>query len=381
MEQASIIQTGVDRLVQLIKQSNRISVPDAAKTLNVSKVVVEEWADFLEEEGIISIEYKFTTPYLVNRVMNKKQVTEKINEFKGKQEGFVRKAEVALCMLDKNSEVFAQMKEDFNKLKQDLRHDVEAVREELLLLDKYNEEKLHIDRDIKAQERSFTQKIEAMEAQVLKERRRYGEIFKEVSSEQVMLSKEKLRAYTMKRLVQTLEKTVQRFETTVAKVKQGLEVEEHSIENSEQHIRRLRHLADATKREVTQNQRYMQTLMAKSSVQQKKIMQLQATILRKAARKQKVLRKGEKAPTNKFKKYFEHNRKIEDYLNKIEHDKLHLQHELDDLIRKAKAFNLVAQKQDVSAYVGQLNKKFQKLERDKSKFETEVRGLRRLVKV
>ena len=46
MEQSSIIQTGVDRLVQLVKQSKRISVPDAAKTLNVSKVVVEEWADF-----------------------------------------------------------------------------------------------------------------------------------------------------------------------------------------------------------------------------------------------------------------------------------------------------------------------------------------------
>ena len=62
MVKDSLLKTGVDRLVSLIQEKKRISVPEAAKELGVSQIVVEEWADFLEEDGIISIEYKFATP-------------------------------------------------------------------------------------------------------------------------------------------------------------------------------------------------------------------------------------------------------------------------------------------------------------------------------
>ena len=53
------IQTGVDRLVALIKEKEKISIDEAAKTLGVSKINIQEWADFLEEEGIIEIKYGF----------------------------------------------------------------------------------------------------------------------------------------------------------------------------------------------------------------------------------------------------------------------------------------------------------------------------------
>ena len=48
----SIIETGVDKLVNLVNTSGRISSLDAAKELGVSSAVIMEWADFLEEEGL-----------------------------------------------------------------------------------------------------------------------------------------------------------------------------------------------------------------------------------------------------------------------------------------------------------------------------------------
>ncbi|MCH8875134.1 hypothetical protein IH824_20635 [candidate division KSB1 bacterium] len=98
-----VIETGVDKLVKLINSKGKISSDDAAKELGVGNTIVMEWADFLEEEGIINVEYKFTKPFLVARKIGKKDVQEKAKAFVGKKEGFVRKAEVALGFLEKES--------------------------------------------------------------------------------------------------------------------------------------------------------------------------------------------------------------------------------------------------------------------------------------
>lgn len=62
--QDEIIKTGVDELLALLNYSSKIPLTDAAKKLNVHIDVVQAWVDFLVEERIIGIEYKFTTPYI-----------------------------------------------------------------------------------------------------------------------------------------------------------------------------------------------------------------------------------------------------------------------------------------------------------------------------
>ena len=59
-----IIRTGVDELLDMLKGSPKIPLVDAAKKLKVSVDVVQAWVDFLVEERILGIEYKFTTPYI-----------------------------------------------------------------------------------------------------------------------------------------------------------------------------------------------------------------------------------------------------------------------------------------------------------------------------
>ena len=85
------IETGVDKLVHLIEHKKRITVEDAAKSVGVSAIVIEEWADFLEEQGIISIEYKFAKTFLVERKLTKREVEKKTKEFHNTKEAFIRK--------------------------------------------------------------------------------------------------------------------------------------------------------------------------------------------------------------------------------------------------------------------------------------------------
>ncbi len=59
-----MLRTVADELVDLVKKSNKISIEDAAKKLNVPLKSVEALVDFLVEEKVFGIEYKFTTPYI-----------------------------------------------------------------------------------------------------------------------------------------------------------------------------------------------------------------------------------------------------------------------------------------------------------------------------
>ncbi len=68
------ITTSVDALIQLLRTVKHIKIEDAAKELNMPEEVIQSWVDFLMEENIVGIEYKFTTPYIY---LNKDKESEK----------------------------------------------------------------------------------------------------------------------------------------------------------------------------------------------------------------------------------------------------------------------------------------------------------------
>jgi hypothetical protein len=59
-----MLRTDVDDFLDLVKRKGRVSLNDAAKQLKIPLQTVQSWADFLVEEKILGMEYKFTTPYV-----------------------------------------------------------------------------------------------------------------------------------------------------------------------------------------------------------------------------------------------------------------------------------------------------------------------------
>lgn len=60
----SIIRTAADELFELVKKSKKVSVEDASKIMKMPLSIVQALVDFLVEEKVFGIEYKFTTPYV-----------------------------------------------------------------------------------------------------------------------------------------------------------------------------------------------------------------------------------------------------------------------------------------------------------------------------
>jgi len=91
------ITTAVDSLVELVNDKKRISLEDASKELGLPEHILNEWANFLEEEGVITIDYKFSTPFLLART--KKEIDEK--DYSREIEIIFRELEVMLSGLKK----------------------------------------------------------------------------------------------------------------------------------------------------------------------------------------------------------------------------------------------------------------------------------------
>ncbi|MBR9700621.1 hypothetical protein GOV11_02030 [Candidatus Woesearchaeota archaeon] len=59
-----VIRTGVDDLLDYLRDKEKVAMQDAATVLGISHHTLQAWVDFLVEEKIIGIEYKFTKPYI-----------------------------------------------------------------------------------------------------------------------------------------------------------------------------------------------------------------------------------------------------------------------------------------------------------------------------
>lgn len=62
--QGETVETGVDQLLSLLRQRRKISLEEASKLLKTPEKTVQAWVDFLVEEHILGLEYKFTKPYI-----------------------------------------------------------------------------------------------------------------------------------------------------------------------------------------------------------------------------------------------------------------------------------------------------------------------------
>lgn len=60
----STIRTGVDEFLDYLEGKDKVSLLDAARDLKLSLNTLQSWVDFLVDEGILGIEYKFTKPFI-----------------------------------------------------------------------------------------------------------------------------------------------------------------------------------------------------------------------------------------------------------------------------------------------------------------------------
>ena len=126
------ISTAVDSLVELVNNKKRIPLEEAAKELGLPEHIINEWAVFLEEEGILTIEYQFTTPFLVAKG---KKTLEESRDYSQDIEILTRQMEIMQSGLNKIVIKHAIVIKDVNDVKRALTK--KLSREDMLYTQKF----------------------------------------------------------------------------------------------------------------------------------------------------------------------------------------------------------------------------------------------------
>src|SRR3989338_4697209 len=370
----SVIETGVDRLVNLVDEKGRVSSADAAKELGVSTTVVMEWAEFLEEEGVIKIEYRFTKPFLIARKLAKKDIQEKAKEFSGKKEVFVRKAEGSLSFLEKESEKLKSLKEEFGKIKKELGIDIGSVNNELEELKNYEQLKLSLDRKIEEQKALSMNKLQEITQQILREKKKYQDMLSNIKEEEKILERDKVEASSLEESEKLVRQKLDAVRGIMQKVEAKTKTEEEDIKNVRGHIQNMENLAKAAEARIEKERSLIEPLVKQSQMQTEKIKELQQAVISKIESKEKKLSKAKEA-SKKMKEFFKKKMGVFDIIEKVNWDRNDLERELIELIKKAKSFRLSSKSRDIGTEIVDLEKKFKDVDDKKKAFEQELKKL------
>ena len=369
--QGSVIETGVDKLVKVIKERGRIALADAAKELGVSTTVIQEWVDFLEEEGIIGVEYKLTKPYLVERRLTKKEIDEKAKEFATKKDVFVRKAEVSLSFLEKQAEELRKVKVEFDKLKNELGLELDTVRTDLKELERYQQLNGELQKQVEFQKNEAKVKIEELTQQIMREQKRYQELIVDIKRGKEELSKEKEDALSIEESEKILNKRLADLKNMISLMEKRVSGEDLAIKNSEFHIQKLSQMIEEVKQRVDEEKSIIDPLLEKSREQEKKVLELQEKIIKKISQKQKSVSRASEL-TKKINDFFKKKMVVANLVDKVNKDRDELEKSLIELIKRAKSFQLSAKSGDVGKEMGEVEKKFNDVDKKKKIFEEEL---------
>lgn len=375
----SIIETGVDRLVKLVKQSGKIPMPEAAKQLGVSNTVIEDWADFLEEEGVISIEHSLTKRYLVERKLTKKEVESKAKEFEERKDIFIRKAEGTISSLEREAKNIKNVKSEFDKLRKELGFDFSEVKKELDDLHRFGQLKVNLDKKVQERKILARDNINELSQRISKEHEKYRHLLNEIKDEEEELNKEKEDILSMEESEKLLKKRLDKIELTINRLGQKIGAEDEIIRNSEVHIDKLKNLTGQIRIRAEKEKNMIEPLIEKSRKHEENMLKLQDKIIQKISEKEEKLEKV-KIVSSKFKKFFNNKMKVLNLIDKLNQDRDVLENELISLVNKAKSFQLTSKSVEIGKRMLDLERKFGDVDKKKKIFEEEYKKLEKHLK-
>jgi len=363
------IETGVDKLVILIEKKKKISVDDAAKELGVSSVIVQEWADFLEEEGVISIEYSLSKVFLCEKKLSQKEIETKAKDYGDKKDAFTRKVETAMQTLELETKSFERLKEEFLKLKDSLGSEMNKIHDELTQIKQYESLKNNMDEEIAKQRTDYNTVLSGVEGRIRMDQEKYEDVIKHLEKEKESLEKEKANLADVAHEESAVKERLKVLTKVLETMDKKIDEETNVIGNAEKKIDALEKFAGKVEDEVKKKKNdLISPLLEMSYEHRDKILKIQDDIIaRLKERKNEIdtLSTQGRDVAQKFEEYFSKKSKVEDLFKEIETSKADLKTEMEGLIEKAKSFNITSSSSEVKKHINELVLKYEEVEKKK----------------
>jgi len=378
-----VIETGVDKLIALLEKKKDLPIPEAADMLGVPRVVVEEWAAFLEEEGLISIDYKFATARLKLKKLTERETKRKTKEFMGKKEGFLRQLESTLSYINKEQGWLDKLKKEFEGLMDEVSEEVKNIEGELKTLEKFEQLKIGLDKDIVLQEESFKRKIQRINQELEEKKKTYVQFLKHIKEEEVSLDKEKDIAVSLLEEEDRISEEVKKINTWIEAINHKIDTEKGRIHGAEKHIDKLKKYADSIRKDIKGSEQDIDELVRQSKEQEANIVKIQEGILSRFLEERKKMAAGTqsiKDIKDSFTAAFATKKEILNLFIRMERELVTIREDFQILTKEARILTFTTGESEVEKHVKEMENKYKELERRREEFEREAMKLTSLLK-
>jgi chromosome segregation ATPase len=387
-EGKEVINTGVDKLVKLVKEKGKISIKQASKLLGVDEETTEDWAQFLEDGGLLSIEYKFTVPYLVGKKLTKSEIEENVKEVKEGKDIFMRKTESAMNYLDMLDKEVTKIEEVFTHLEKHSDKSLRHVEDDLFELEKAEKEKDRMDKDISDSKEAYMQKISAINKKLKEEEENYEgisrDIRKEVEETARIFDSKKKEAQSIVESEKYLEQKLKEVSELSDSIQKKMDSENKKMGDCEQKLETLRKRYNDMKMNLEKEKQAILGSMNNNKLKEMEITKRQGEIVKKMEEKQKELGAGlselEDLP-GKLKQFMGRKAKIKEILNKIKDEEKGLKGKLNEITTKGKLLKMTSGKGEFDKDAKALEKELDSVTSKRNMFEEQLERLTKLVKV
>jgi predicted ArsR family transcriptional regulator len=382
----SVIETGVDKLVRLVSERKKISVKDAAKELGVSTTSIEEWSDFLEEDGIISIQTQFATVYLVEKQIGKKELVEKVKAVKDQKEEFLRRVDSSINALARDHEEIKLIDSEFREIKSLLGENFSKLNKKLEKLQDFRKSHKDIELKKKEIEEEYEKKVRAVEAKLADEQKQYAQIIAGIEEELEKIRKERDMIAEMKSSEKELQSRMGEINHMIEQAKQSIEKENAQLELDEKRLNSSEDLARKIKDEMKLNSKVLGQVSEQVKVSRKDLEKLEREFIHdvESMSKGDIEKIGPYAESkqviDKFKRFFDRTKEVEDIIQSAEKEESELRDLFEKMVRKADAFSVMTSAPEVRGEVESLRKSLQEIESRKTLLASQLKKLRSLVR-
>ncbi len=364
------IQTGADRLVALVSEKKKIELADAAKQLGVGRSVVQEWAELLEQEGVLKIQYSLSKIWLIEHDITAEDVVTNAKEMLSARDAFARKIDVAITSLQSETASFEDVRKKFIEIQSHIKTEMEAVKKDLAELEQFDTLKKSLGKDVESQTQSFQKTIQEYTALLRASESSYQKFSAEITAEKKSLEEERQMLAAL---------TVARRELD-AKLADA----ERKISQSESRIKTLASAADTAlanlNRAKSRNvDAVLAPLLKKSSELTASANDLLARINQKTssvASHEETSRKVH----DSFKGFFIKNVNAEKLITEIENDKNMLLKEMSALKERVETFTLLTTAKTIKEQAKDIEKSIAALESKRSTLRAKIEHLIELIK-
>ena len=385
MPKKRVIETGADRLVRLISVKKKISVKNAAKELGVPPSSVEEWAEFLEESGVIAIETRFTTVYLVEQKLTKKEVESKIRDYEEDKDLFIRKVEHSAGTVDRELNEISAASRELKSIKELVSSNIKKLSEQLLKLENMGSSQRYFEKRRASVESEYNKQLAVLETKLEKDKKAYDSLLNNVNLETKDIEAEKEKLKTVESIEKQLSKKLADLKKEVVDVQSLIESQGIKIEKHEEFIGSSKSEAEELKVRIANGKKELLEIKAKIKKSKEELEKTEKEFFKNFERLSQgkladidAYKKSKKLIEN-FKNFFKNSKELNELLSKADKDERALRKQFDVLLNKTKKIRPIMKVAD-KQMLKEVEVELQELEDKKKKFRDKIRRIKDSVK-